>query len=388
MTAAARDACCAASTPDDPPAAQQTWLAALRLEDTERYEAVELFMAPQEVVRRIEGAMLSVLRCAADPDTPLHLAVTSRAHSNTSAGQAGDVRVGRRVKVIGRRGAGTQKLSRLLRTLAFLHGMVSAGKNATQRDIFYCLADAFRSQRELNEVLQECVCLLGCSRLSMNVSAASRGFVAGRATWQATPATPAVDLTALGSQGMAIPGHLPSCLRLSSHAAYVLIVEKDCFFQQLCEARVWDRIDCVVLTGCGFPDVNTRVVAWQLCQRTPPPVVLGLVDYNPFGVSVLMTYRHGSQGMGLEMFRYTLDVRWLGVHRTDAEGLPSVPLSSKDEAVRQKLLGEGDAVCAPAWQRELAQMDRKVELQCVYNAFKAPQNVDKLQEKIVKREYL
>jgi meiotic recombination protein SPO11 len=45
------------------------------------------------------------------------------------------------------------------------------------------------------------------------------------------------------------------------------------------------------VTGCGYPDVATRALVHMLSLRLPGAEVVGLCDYNPHGLSLLLTYR-------------------------------------------------------------------------------------------------
>ena len=44
----------------------------------------------------------------------------------------------------------------------------------------------------------------------------------------------------------------------------------------------------------GFPDMATRAFVWQLYGTLGLPV-LGLCDWNPFGIAILLTYKLGSR---------------------------------------------------------------------------------------------
>ena len=359
-----------------------SWLDDLQFEDTEEYSAVELFIAPEEALHRVECFCVSFLetQLLTDCKESLHLSIPARSQRNTHHGHTGLIRLGKDTQKVGLRNP--EKVAQIFSLLSFVHRLLREGKHATQRDIFYCLIDSFTTQGVLNACIQDVVGLLGCGRHSLNISTTSRGFIAGNVVWH--DAGTSFDLRKVGKHGMAIPGHLTNVFSLQSSAAYVLIVEKDCVFQQLCEARVWEKLDCAVLTGCGFPDFNTRIVAWKLQDRTHPPTVVGVVDYNPSGVAILLTYKLGSQGMGLETFRHVVPVYWLGLHAKDVIGKPSVALTPRDVSVLKKLHA---APLPKEWKEELNKMDKTVEIQAVYNAFRSAENVRALQDKIVTGHY-
>ena len=138
-----------------------------------------------------------------------------------------------------------------------------------------------------------------------------------------------------------LPTRLATC-RCS--ARYILIIEKDAIFQRLTEDRLCDRLPCVLVTAKGLPDLATRQAiaclgaaaacaarhsfsssgaATQQCWAAtphPPPChsrvflsklsgcypwlpLLALVDWNPSGVTILNTYKHGAQRSGMEAAR-------------------------------------------------------------------------------------
>lgn|SRR5690606_10997984 len=80
--------------------------------------------------------------------------------------------------------------------------------------------------------------------------------------------------------------------------------------------------------------------------------VLGLVDYNPFGVAILMTYMHGSVSGGLESFKYGKNrafilsfkvvptTKWVGLHYKDIVdlNLPKQEFSQRDNSTLDRIL--------------------------------------------------
>ena len=92
---------------------------------------------------------------------------------------------------------------------------------------------------------------------------------------------------------MQIPGVIEGVKFESLGARYILVVEKDAVFTYLCGQRIWDTLPCVVVTGCGYPPLSVRATVKKLSYQFSLPV-LGLFDYNPHGLRILLTYRSGS----------------------------------------------------------------------------------------------
>jgi hypothetical protein len=101
-------------------------------------------------------------------------------------------------------------------------------------------------------------------------------------------------------------------LQITTAAHHILIVEKEAVFRALCEARLWDMMPLVLVTGQGMPDIATRMMIYQIThasapslplsvgagapRRTPGPMcVMGLVDWNPSGCYILCNYKFGNK---------------------------------------------------------------------------------------------
>ena len=131
-----------------------------------------------------------------------------------------------------------------------------------------------------------------------------------------------------GGGGEQIPGVTDKVLLTNLGARYVLVVEKDAVFTYLSGQRIWDTLPCILVTGCGYPPLSVRMVLKQLEDHFKLPI-LGLFDYNPHGLRILLTYKHGSTQMGMEAHAYATDIKWLGVHHDDIFGPDSnVPETS------------------------------------------------------------
>jgi meiotic recombination protein SPO11 len=94
--------------------------------------------------------------------------------------------------------------------------------------------------------------------------------------------------------GISIPSEIQDMKVLSSLSRFILIVEKEASFQRLLEDRFCDKFGpCIILTGRGFPDINTRRFL-QFIQMSLEIPVLALVDCDPFGFEILSVFKFGS----------------------------------------------------------------------------------------------
>ena len=175
-------------------------------------------------------------------------------------------------------------------------------------------------------------------------------------------------------------------------ARYILVVEKDAVFTYLCGQRIWDSLPCIIVTGCGYPPLSVRAVIKQLSDQLRVPV-LGLFDYNPHGVRILLTYKHGSTRMGMEAHSYAVDIKWLGVHHSDlfdsSTEQPRVELSAiqqwkaTDERVYSSVATNVAAMECPQYSREVSLMGKvkvKAEIEVLNTG-----GFDSLEQKIIQK---
>jgi hypothetical protein len=64
------------------------------------------------------------------------------------------------------------------------------------------------------------------------------------------------------------------------------------------------------VTGCGYPDIATRALVSRLAQMIPTATVVGLCDYNPHGLALLLTYRFPSKASIFEGEGMYSDLKW------------------------------------------------------------------------------
>ena len=181
------------------------------------------------------------------------------------------------------------------------------------RDIYYSLKYLFKFQHTCNARILDCGSILGLKRYEMNITAASKGFIAGHIKFKfqtnsnsnsesASQWNNCVESSLEG--GIAISSLWTSCDidnisvelentpgTFNTNIRYLVVVEKEGIYKRLCEDKFHSRLGCILVTGCGFPDIATRSCVSKLAQKFPQLQVLGICDYNPFGVALLYTYK-------------------------------------------------------------------------------------------------
>ncbi|XP_064394698.1 uncharacterized protein LOC135341935 isoform X3 [Halichondria panicea] len=331
------------------------------------------------------------LQAVAQGDNP-QLSITSRSEKNVVRDENRRLRLGKikvTKKLFVKNGTGAERYAKIWQVLSLVQKLLLEGKVATQREAYYCLVQHFKNQSEFNDTLQDVVALTGCARSSLGICASSSGAIAGRVQWLEGGET--IDCSAT-TGGKLIPGVIEGVRFESLGARYILVVEKDAVFTYLCGQRIWDSLPLVLVTGCGYPPLSVRAILKQLQTQLQLPVV-GLFDYNPHGVRILLTYKYGSTRMGLEAHSYAVDIKWLGVHHSDlfdpstgsvcVERSALQQWSSADERVFNSVASRVEVIQCPHYQREMGLMRRarvKAEIEALNS-----RGFDTLEFKIVQK---
>jgi DNA topoisomerase VI subunit A len=149
------------------------------------------------------------------------------------------------------------------------------GNTISQRDVYYSMKYLFKTQKECNATIIDTGLLLGLKRTEMNIVPSSRGFVAGCVRFKFNDDDHWTDgLAAISDGGVSISSQWTSCAdeNLSvdtGPARCLLVIEKQGIFHRLCEDNFQQRFPCIMVTGCGFPDIATRALVSRLAKRFP-----------------------------------------------------------------------------------------------------------------------
>ncbi|KAG6407426.1 hypothetical protein SASPL_130417 [Salvia splendens] len=206
-----------------------------------------------------------------------------------------------------------RRLDLLLRVLLIVQQLLQENKHCSKRDIYYMHPSAFKEQSVVDRAINDICILLHCSRDNLNVVYSLTGLF----NLQTSPyelvhvhATLVNTVSYLLETGRLVMGwlrfseagrkfdcigspnktyHIPVqvedvevissilLLDIISLADYILIVEKESGKNQ----------------GRGYPDIPTRRFLNLLVGTLHLPVYC-LVDCDPYGIDILVTYRFGS----------------------------------------------------------------------------------------------
>ncbi|KAM6112960.1 meiotic recombination protein SPO11 [Pterocles gutturalis] len=245
----------------------------------------------------------------------------------------------------------------MLKILSMIYKMVQSNTYATKRDIYYSDTQLFGSQSVVDNIINDISCMLKIPRRSLHILSTTKGFVAGNLIYTEEDGTK-VNCTC-GATAVTVPSNVQGIKNLISHAKFMLIVEKDATFQRLLDDDFCNKLSpCIMITGRGVPDLNTRLLVRKLWDSFQIPIFT-LMDADPHGVEIMCIYKYGSVSMSFEAHHLTVpSVKWLGLLPSDLERLnirkdALIPFSKQDQTKLASIQKRPYIACQPMWKKEL-----------------------------------
>jgi len=284
--------------------------------------------------------------------------------------------------------------SKIWKCLALLYMIAgSEKKDCTQREVYYILLKYFQHQRELDKTILDVSSLLGVSRHCLGIDCGSRGFLYGDLEIFESP-TSVLDCS--NSPQLISTAVMNSSFSFRSSAHYIIVVEKEGIFSNLVQNHFCQKIPAILVTGMGYPSLACRVLVKKLVHGTSCEV-LGLFDYNPYGLSILMSFKFGSARMPLECTQWCVpEMKWLGLRYNDVSesGMlknSSEPFTQYDRQMIKSLRKSDFIRGTKEYCYEVTNMmkcGRKVELQAIHEFGLDFLSTQYLPTKVIEHDYI
>ncbi|XP_076969408.1 meiotic recombination protein SPO11 isoform X2 [Tamandua tetradactyla] len=265
-----------------------------------------------------------------------------------------------------------QKFALILKILSMIYKLVQSDSYATKRDIYYTDSQLFGSQTVVDNIINDISCMLKVPRRNLHILSTSKGLIAGNLSYIEEDGTK-VNCTS-GATAVAVPSNIQGIRNLITDAKFLLVVEKDATFQRLLDDDFCRKMSpCIMITGKGVPDLNTRLLVKKLWDTFHIPVFT-LVDADPHGIEIMCIYKYGSMSMSFEAHNLTVPaIRWLGLLPSDIKRLnvpreSLIPLTKQDQMKLDSILKRPYVTCQPLWRKEMeimADSKMKAEIQAL-----------------------
>nr|XP_046253382.1 meiotic recombination protein SPO11 isoform X1 [Scatophagus argus] len=326
-----------------------------------------------EVLKRIENIIQGIVASLSKDEAPVLVVPNRSSWANVSFDSAVGLQMSSGSSVITIRcdsALSTTKFARILKILMVIYRLVLSNSFATKRDIYYNNKQLFGSQKTVDGIVDDISCMLRVPRRSLHVLATSKGLISGDLCYLEEDGT-RIDCRS-SSTAVALSSNIAGIRNIVSSAKFVMIVEKDATFQRLLHDDFCTKLSpCIIITGKGFPDVNSRLMVRKLWDTLHIPI-LTLVDADPHGIEIMCIYKYGSVAMSFEARSLTVpSVMWLGLLPSDLQRLrvpedSLIRLTKRDESKLNSLLKRPYLTRHPDWQKEMELMQQskvKAEIQ-------------------------
>ncbi|XP_076840546.1 meiotic recombination protein SPO11 isoform X4 [Brachyhypopomus gauderio] len=280
-----------------------------------------------DVLTRIENVILKIIQSLSREEAPVLVLKNRSSWSNVRFDQSLGLLMSSDATITTVRSdcpSSVTKFAQVLKCLLSIYRLVQSDSYATKRDIYYNDPQLFGSQKSVDSIVDDISCMLKVPRRSLHVHE---------------------DIV--------------------SSAKFVLIIEKDATFQRLMDDEFCTQLyPCIIMTGKGVPDVNSRLMVRKLWDTLHIPV-FALVDADPHGIEIMCIYKYGSVSMAFEGASLTIpSIKWLGLWPSDIERFgvardALIPFTQADEKKMNSLRKRPYSSCQPAWESEMELMMRR-----------------------------
>ena len=194
----------------------------------------------------------------------------------------------------------TVRFARMMIALDIIHeNLVGKGNvtedsgvnRITQRDLFYIARSRSASIKapQMMQTIQDVSLMLNVPRFAMGIDCRSKGMVYG-------PIAMGGAVRCMRPRGSPISGSVPDIMDIPSvgmeKVTAIVVVEKETVFQRIVREAPSHPVlsTCVIITGCGYPDIGTRAFLFKIAGQDRSIPVVGLVDWNACGAHILSQY--------------------------------------------------------------------------------------------------
>ncbi|KAF2702997.1 meiosis-specific topoisomerase Spo11 [Pleomassaria siparia CBS 279.74] len=270
------------------------------------------------VIARIEGMFERIVDSLIDGNGQLAITLKTRAGISRRKPHTRNVESlpPAKIREINFPGSNEQEAWRftvLVRILELVHGCLIDNTMMTKRDLYYRHPDLFGKQAVVDRYVDDLACTLGVSRCSLNV-------------------------------GMLVPKlHMNDTVDLS-FIRWILVIEKEATFRSFLSSSQWGTwcIQGLALTAKGYPDLASRKFLGRLADDSPDIPMFALVDFDPDGIAIMSTYKHGSYRLAHEDVRpegtgalCLPQLRWLGVQSHQMSRTPVTEGDTDKDAISE-----------------------------------------------------
>lgn len=192
-----------------------------------------------------------------------------------------------------------RKFVQTVEAAAVAKELIDVNKHLSLRETFYrmkrTLPDStinlVDEQQESNDAIEDLELISGSSREQLHINANKLGSVAGKVTIE--DKSDVIDWSKLGSGGWSIPSNVEDIVFKKVNAKFVIYLEKAAEWERLHEDRVWDKLNCIIISSQGQATRGIRRLLQRLHVEHKLPIYI-LTDLDVWGFYIYSVIKYGS----------------------------------------------------------------------------------------------
>ncbi len=172
-------------------------------------------------------------------------------------------------------------------------------------------------QEESNEAIEDLELIANTSREQLHINANKMGSVAGKVIIE--DKGDVIDWSKMGSGGYSLPSNVEDIVFKKVNAKFVIYMEKAAEWERLNEDRVWEKLDCVIVSSQGQATRGIRRILQRLSIEHKLSIYV-LTDFDPYGWYIYSVIKYGSISLAHISEKLAIpNARFLGLTADDIE---------------------------------------------------------------------
>ncbi len=192
-----------------------------------------------------------------------------------------------------------RKFVQTVEAAAVAKELLDVQKHLSLRETFYRMKRTLPNsninlvdeQEESNAAIEDLELITGSSRELLNINANKLGSVAGKVVIE--DKGDVIDWSKLGSGGWSIPSNVEDITFKKVDAKFVIYLEKAAEWERLHEDRVWEKMNCIIISSQGQATRGIRRLLQRLHTEHKLPIYI-LTDLDIWGFYIYSVLKYGS----------------------------------------------------------------------------------------------
>jgi DNA topoisomerase-6 subunit A len=219
--------------------------------------------------------------------------------------------------------AHVRKFVQTIEAAALAKELIDVNKHLSLRETFYRMKRTLPNsninlvdeQTESNQAIEDLELISSSSREQLHINANKMGSVAGKIIIEDKGDT--VDWSKLGSGGWSIPSNVEEIVFKKVNAKFIIYMEKAAEWERLHEDKVWEKLNCAIVSSQGQATRGVRRVLQRLHLEYKLPVYV-LTDFDPWGLYIYSVLKFGSISLAHISERLAIpEAKFLGLTADD-----------------------------------------------------------------------